>query len=409
MSVDRISLHHARRLAIRAQLLDGRVALPEVKQGVVQAIEHLGYVQIDTISVVERAHHHTLWTRQPDYDPEMLHDLQAADRRVFEYWAHAMSFLPISDYRFYIPRMTRVRRSGRKWLKDWRAKHQHVLRDVLARIEQEGPLTSKDFEPPPGTKRGTWWDWKPAKTALEVLLWQGDLMVTERRSFQKVYDLTERVLPSGVDTSIPSARELGRFHVTRALSSLAVASSRQIADLFRVVDKASIDTELADLVRAGEVVEVSVDGRYGLYALPGTLGPVGSDDARVALLSPFDNLIIQRERTKWLFDFDYTLECYVPAAKRVHGYFVFPVLFDGALVGRLDPKADRKEKTLIVQTLHFEPTFERFDDCLPALADALARFARFNGCETVSFGTIRPTGLKRSLKSLVARALAREG
>jgi len=179
-----LSLSDARRLALRGQLLDGGCALPTGVEGVARTIERLGYVQIDTIAAVNRAHHHTLWVRCPDYDPEMLHALQSEDRRVFEYWAHAMAYLPMSDYRYYVPQMNRIREHGTPWMRDWKKKHGAVLDVVLGRIRAEGPLTSKDFEPPPGTKRGTWWDWKPAKRALELLFWQGDLMIAERRNFQ---------------------------------------------------------------------------------------------------------------------------------------------------------------------------------------------------------------------------------
>ncbi|MFC2105474.1 DNA glycosylase AlkZ-like family protein, partial [Candidatus Bipolaricaulota bacterium] len=172
MTQFKLSLDQARRIVIRSQLLSNSNPLAG-KDGVIQTLQHLGYVQIDTIAVVERAHHHTLWARCPDYDPSSLHDLMAIDRSIFEYWAHAMAFLPMSDYRFYVPRMERHRTSGRAWLSEWKKEHAHILDQVLNRIRREGALTSKDFELPSGTKRGTWWDWKPTKRALEVLFWQG--------------------------------------------------------------------------------------------------------------------------------------------------------------------------------------------------------------------------------------------
>jgi len=307
--------------------------------------------------------------------------------------------------------MNRIRREGTTWLRGWREKNEDVLADVLERVRGEGPLTSKDFAPPPGERRGTWWDWKPAKTALEILLWQGDLMVSERRNFQKAYDLTERVLPPGADATIPGADELARFQIRRSLSGLGVADAREIARLYHVVDREAVEGALPKLVRSGEIVEVAVDGAAGRYVLAGSLEsgiPGDLASGRVALLSPFDGLILQRDRTKWLFDFDYTLECYVPEKKRKYGYFVFPILFGDALVGRLDPKADRKTKTLAIRKLLFEPSFDRFDELLPTFAQTLARFARFNGCEAVTFDVIRPAGHKRSLKSLVRRALTEE-
>ena len=408
MSEIAISLTDARRLAIRRQLLDGASDLPDGAAGVAEAIERLGYVQIDTIAVVERAHHQTLRARRPDYDPSMLHDLLAVDRRVFEYWGHAASYLPIADFRYYIPRMRRSPTSARG--KAWLAENGDVVSRVLERIRQEGPLASSDFAAPDGTSRGTWWDWKPAKMALEILFARGELMIAERRNFQRVYDLTERVLPEGVDVQVPEDGEVARFLVRRALAAHGVAGEREIRDHIHGVSRAAIRAAIDALVEEGDVVPVAVDGAAGprLYALEETIeaSDAGSEALRCVLLCPFDNLIIQRERTKWLFDFDYTLECYVPAAKRRFGYFVFPILFDGALVARLDPKAERTSKTLVVRTLTFEATFDRFDALLPVLARSLARFARFNGCEAVTFETIRPTGNKRSLKTLVGRALA---
>ena len=222
-----LSLRSARRIAFRAQLLDGKGRFPSGKKGVARTIEKLGYVQIDTISVIERAHHHTLWTRRQDYDPRMLHELQAVDRRVFEYWGHAASYLPISDYRYYLPLKRDYRNPRSKWTRQMLEKHGHLMDSVLERIRVEGPLGSRDFEPPPGIKRGTWWDWKPRKTALELLFWRGDLMVRERRNFQRLYDLTERVLPPETDTRIPDEDELGRFLVRRALSAHGVARERE--------------------------------------------------------------------------------------------------------------------------------------------------------------------------------------
>jgi uncharacterized protein YcaQ len=407
MPVAQLSLTDARRLALRCQLLDGGGALPAGKEGVARAIERLGYVQIDTIAAVNRAHHHTLWVRCPDYDPGMLHALQADDRRVFEYWAHAMAYLPMSDYRYYIPRM---RAGGRVGAREWLTEHGDVIETVLARIRAEGPLTSKDFEPPPGTKRGTWWDWKPAKRALEILFWQGDLMIAERRNFQKVYDLTERVLPPGVDSTPPSDEACGRFQVRRALRALGVARDREVLEFVKMVAKPIVRRALDDLVDSGEVVEVDVEGAKGgaCYALAERLEEPAGEAAEpgVQILSPFDGLIIQRPRTKWLFDFDYAIECYLPEAKRKYGYFVLPILFGDRLVGRLDPKADRKAERLIVRKLWLEPGFEATDAFLEQLGRALARFAAFNRCASVKVERMSPPKGRGAVSRHARAALA---
>ncbi len=412
MPAAKVSLADARRLALRCQLLDGQTVLPTGKEGVAEAIERLGYVQIDTIAVVNRAHHHSLWTRCPDYDPGMLHDLQAVDRRVFEYWAHAMAYLPISDYRYFVPQMNRIREQGPPWMRDWRKKHADVIDAVLERIRAEGPLTSKDFEPPPGTKRGTWWDWKPAKRGLELLFWQGDLMIAERRNFEKVYDLTERVLPPGVDATPPSDEECGRFQVRRALQALGIARDREIRGFVKAVDGPVLRRALADLIEAGDVVPVELEGAVGraCYALVERLDATLDDPAepRVRILSPFDGLIIQRDRTEWLFDFEYALECYLPEAKRRYGYFVLPILFGDRLVGRLDPKADRKAGTFLIRKLWLEPWFEATDGFLERLAVSLVRFAGFNDCGSVQVERASPAKLRGAVSRRVRAALAAE-
>lgn len=401
-----LSIDQARRIAVQSQRLASS-ALGTAKEETAQIIEHLGYVQIDTISVIARAHHHTLWNRCPEYDPSFLHDLMSVDRRIFEYWAHAIAFLPLSDYRYYVPRMTRHRTSSRAWLSAWKQEHGHVLDEVLNRIRKEGALASKDFVPPPGTVRGTWWDWKPSKRALEILFWQGDLMISERRNFQKIYDLTERVLPQGTNTTRPSDKELGRFHVRRALNGLGVARAKEIRDAFHIVDLSGISQTLKEMEQSGDVIRLSVEGLDDIYyALPETLenDPV-SPSNQVHILSPFDNLTIQRERMKRLFGFEYTIECYLPEAKRQYGYFVLPILWKDALIGRLDAKADRKTRTLLIKKLWFELPAEDIDETLPFLAEALAQFAHFNGCGTINVDTIIPAGHKRKLKTLVQRSL----
>ncbi len=401
-----LSMDQARRIAVRSQWLRTSPS-GGGREATLRAIEHLGYVQIDTISVVARAHHHTLWNRCPDYSPSYLHDLVALDRRVFEYWAHAIAFLPMSDYRFYIPRMHRHRTGARAWLSEWKKENQHVLENVLERIRAEGALTSKDFEPPPGTKRGTWWDWKPAKRALEILFWQGYLMISERRNFQKVYDLTERVLPPETDTTVPTQEELGQFHVRRALGAMGVAQEREIHDAFHIADRATLAAALEAMLQTDEVTHVSVPGvESDYYALTDTLEQIDMEAPNsVHILSPFDNLTIQRERMERLFGFQYTIECYLPPAKRTYGYFVLPILWRDRMIGRMDAKADRKLKALQVKKLWFEDGFNAIDGALPQLSDALARYAIFNGCRAIDVGPVLPTGHKRQLKTFVRQSL----
>ena len=232
-----ISQKTARRLVLHAELLDGRPPLAKGTAGVAQTVGHLGYVQIDTISVIERAHHHTLWARVPGYKPEHLHRALAVERSVFEYWGHAASYLPMTDYRFYLPMMSGFYDPKNAWYRGWGERYGAYLEPVLRRIREEGPLAARDFENLAARGQGPWWDWKPAKAALEMLFWRGELMVRERRGFERVYDLTERVLPAGTDTRLPGPGELGRFIVSRALTALGVASEKEIREYIRIGDK----------------------------------------------------------------------------------------------------------------------------------------------------------------------------
>lgn len=398
-----LSLPRARRLALRAQLLDGPGRTPKGKEGVGRVVEHLGYVQIDTLAVVERAHHHTLWTRCPGYEAATLDELHGRDRRVFEYWGHAASYLPMSDYRYYIPGMRAFPWGA--WMKRLFERHKDVMAAVLARVEKEGPLRAADFKAPKGRKGSGWWDWKPAKVALELLMGQGRLMVAERRNFQRVYDLTERALPPGVDTSVPDDDELGRFVVRRALRAHGVASRREIYGHI-AFGRAVIDAGLAALTAEGEVVAVRIkelpdEEYFAGAALTRRAASRRRRPPRLHILSPFDNAVVQRDRVKRLFDVDYALECYLPAAKRRFGYFALPVLWGDEFAARLDAKAERKERRLVVKNFALEEGFEPSAEFRDALGAALVAFARFNGCEEVAVERTTPASLAKMLRRAV--------
>ncbi len=379
-----IELKQAQQIAINSQLLS---ELPD-KETPLSIIRRLGYIQIDAINIIERSHHHTFWTRCPDYKPEDLHRMQAVDRTVFEYWGHAASYLPMSDYRYYLPLKKAYHDPHRKWEKERFEKYGHLMQPILHRIRAEGPVSSRDFTPPKGDKKGAWWDWRPTKTALELLFWRGDLMIKERKKIERVYDLTERVLPEDVDTRMPSDEDLGRFLVLRALKAYGVAIEREIFEHIKVGGKKIINDALRQMVESGEVDTVEIAGveKHRCYAMSETLEKVLNlkpDASQIHLLSPFDNLIIQRERIKRLFDFDYSLECYVPQAKRKYGYFVLPILWGNRFIGRMDPKADRKKKILTVKNLLFEPDISELETALSLLIKKMISMAEFNGCRSV--------------------------
>lgn len=411
----KITLQQAKNIILCSQLLDGALPLKNTGANLTaEIVNSLGYIQIDTIHVIKRAHLHVLWTRQPAFRETYLHDLQAKTRDVFEYWGHAMSYLPMSDYRYYLPRMKNFYNPSSPWARYQFEKVKNDLQAVLDRVRAEGPLSSGDFKDS-RKKGGTWWDWKPAKVALELLFWRGELMVTERRNFAKVYDLTERVLPENVDTTIPEKSELASFFVRRALAALGIANEKEINGFLqpessrdsdmRAVGKKDLKQAVLDLVETGEISAVEIDGAGGStdYVLTFNLEHTGrtAREKQAYLLSPFDNLIIQRARTKRLFGFDYTLECYLPENKRRYGYFVLPILWGDTFAGRFDAKADRAEKVFYLRSLFFEPDFREFDAFLPALAQKLTALAKFNGCHAVRLERVEPAKIGEKIKKLI--------
>jgi uncharacterized protein len=396
----KISRARARRLAVEAQGLGRPWKVPKGADGAAQVVEHLGYVQIDTIAVIERAHHHVWWTRQPDYQPSMLDQLLAHDRRVFEYWTHAASYVPMADLRYYLPVMAQARNWRRE--KTWYQEKGNaaVVRQVLKRIRSEGGLRGADFKDD-SRRRGPWWDWKPAKRALEYLFNTGELMVSARPSFQRVYDLPERVVPSHIDTRLPTEAERLRFVVRRALAGHGVIAVKSRPHGLHQGEK--VAGVLAELIDAGEATLLEIEGQpQPYYALTARLADCPKRPTKALhLLSPFDNLIIDRQRAEALFDFHYRIECYTPQAKRRYGYFSLPILWGDALIGRLDAKAHRREKELAVRGLFFEEGFDAFDAALKPLAAKLQAFARFNGCEKVQVEKSEPAKVKAPLNRLL--------
>lgn len=395
-----LSSEQARTLFLRKQLLSNE-KLPRAKAGVLHVIDKLGYVQIDTINVVERSHHLVFFTRLPDYKHTHLHALHAKDQKVFEYWAHAASFIPMKDYRYYRAAMKRKPRKG-SWLDQWIKKNRALIKKVRARVIKEGPLAASDFGDVEGRRRGTWWDWKPAKMALEVLFWQGELMIKERRNFQRIYDITERVLPETVDTTQPDEDEEKIFFITRALGALGVGTEQDISRYIGVSGRLS--TWVHQMHKNGEVVKVDIAGsKKPYYMLRKDSAEIHKDttgiDSRVRLLSPFDNSIILRERTSALFGFDYSLECYVPKKKRKYGYFCLPILWRNRLVGRIDPKADRQKRVFIVNNLHLEGKKLDLKTFIPALSKCLKEFARFHKCEEIELSKNIPTRIRRIISN----------
>ncbi len=370
-----LSLSQAQKLALHAQGLPSSTAKGNAYSKTLNTFEQLGYVQIDTISVVQRAHHHTLWSRNPSYRPKHLDQL-VADRKVFEYWSHAAAYLPMSNYRYSLPRKAAIK-SGTQ--KHWYGNDRQLMNNVLKRIEAEGPLMAKDFDSKAHKTDG--WHTKPTKQALENLYMQGDLMISERRGFHKVYDLTSRVLPSGIDISMPTPQEHAQFLVMNYLKAHSFGTVPEMTYLLKDV-KAHVTQAIDELLQMGEIERIKI-GELECVVDSKALSLLDKriNRKRAKILSPFDNLLIQRKRANTVFHFDYLIECYVPQAKRQFGYFCLPILWDGRLVARADCKVDKQNSTLNVLHLFTEPSLRNRDAFLTALEQELQAFAKFNQCE----------------------------
>ncbi len=373
-----------RAIVLRSQgLADNESPFGLGKSAVLKTVQHLGYVQVDPISVIQRAHHHVLWSRVPNYHPDMLHELQDSDAAVFEYWNHAASYLPTRDYKFSLPLMHKYR--GQLHWSDDSPELRKSMRRMLTMIRTNGPLMIGDVESA-GSVQG-WSAASPGKIerrALHELWMRGDIMIRSRRGVQKIFDLSARVLPAGTDVKLPSKLEAAEFHVRRALRALGVANTRELHYLQDVGQAGAARAALSALVKRGEVFEIRAADfpKMPLFALCEALElNTPLKNSVVRFLSPFDNLTIQRKRLKWLFDFDYAVEIYVPADKRKYGYFVLPILWGDRLIGRMDAKANRAERQLVILNLVFESTFRDLNVVKSAFIEALARFTRFQQCD----------------------------
>ncbi|MAM87645.1 MAG: hypothetical protein CME36_10110 [unclassified Hahellaceae] len=389
-------LTRLRRLALSAQGLLQTQPFGRGLAGARRAIGHLGYVQIDTISVVERAHHHVLHSRVPDFEPSMTHQM-LLDRDIFEYWAHAAAFLPMADFRFSLPYKHAIKSGQTHWFKTRDVK---LMNELLARIRIDGPLRSRDLETDASSRAG-WWDWKPAKKALEQLYMQGDLMVSNREGFQKTYDLTERVLPPHVDSSMPSDDEFATHIFDQQLRCHGLISLKGVTYLRRNTSlRKAVKRLVAERLAQRSLEQVQVSGGEIFFMEAGALErrlPRLKD--RIVILSPFDNSVIQRERLRALFQYDYQIECYVPADKRRHGYFSLPLLYRDEFVGRMDCKAHRKSGYLEIKSLYLDRhDFDLFR-FVAAFLDSIARFCRFQGCEAVSLNRAEPDYVEAAIRS----------
>jgi uncharacterized protein YcaQ len=376
-----LSISRARRLALAAQGL-ARPAPPRTTARTLRTtLSQLGAIQIDSINVVARAHELTLAARLDQPDPARFDQVVYRDRAGFEYWGHAASFLPMESYRLFLPKMRRIADRAGGWFPETREAHAPLYPVILDRLAAEGPLPASAFREPGGGRRGPWWDWTPAKRVLEDLFASGRIMAADRVRFERRYDLTEKVLPPGLDLSVPTREEATLELIVLAVRALGIGTFADVIDYFRLrVDAAR--PAMAEAIASGLVEEVAVQGWTDTgYVIPGAAVPRAITRPPV-LLTPFDSLIWFRERSERVFDFAYRLEVYVPAAKRRYGYYTMPVLAGDRLIGRVDPKLDRKTRRLLLRAIHLEDGVDR-DEGLAATASAAWRLAGQLGADEV--------------------------
>ena len=391
-TVPLLSAPAAQRLFLGAQGLLDDPTRRATTASLQSLIERLGFVQMDTINILARAHDLTLFSRLDGYRPEQLKKLLEDKRSLFESFTHDASAIPTAWFSHWKPRFARDRERMQAhawWQHHFRGTEGgQVVRDVLARIAAEGPLKSSDFEHP--EKRGPWWGWKPQKAALDFLWRSGELMIPRRIGFQKVYDLTERVLPDPCAQPCPDPAIHLEWACATAAERLGVFTPKELADYWASIEATEAKAWCAAAAKAGCIVPVqveSVDGEmrpaFALADWETRLAKLPDPPQRTRLLCPFDPVLRDRARALRRFGFDYRFEAFVPEAKRQHGYFVLPILEGDRLVGRLDPKLHRDRGVLEIKGLWWEPGIRPTKARKRSLNEALERLADFVGADHI--------------------------
>jgi len=380
----------------------------------------VGGIQLDSINVIERAHHLTLWSRFGPYDRAALERLVYRRRVLFEYWAHGACLVPRTHLAPWRRAMLDYSVRSRAW-GSWLRKNRGVLRRVEAAIRDRGPLGNADF--PRARPAAGWWDWKPTTHALDYLWMSGRTLVQSRRHFHKRFDLAERVLPALNEVQPLEAEEFRRWHLRRSLRAMGAATETDLRMYlsFPRIEAPARRRMLATMLAAGEVVEITVENDPARwYALAEDVPALIRAGRRriaargTALLSPFDSFLWHRERTRRVFGFDYRIEVYTPGGDRVHGYYSLPIFHAGQLIGRLDPKLHREARRLEVRSVHFERWFASGgpppvigwepadrDTAIAGTASALRSLAMFAGAEEVVVGRVVPAALGAALRRAV--------
>lgn len=351
--MEKISKQTAQNIWITSQKLNERNPFGNTHHSVAKAVSHLGYVQIDTINVIERCHHHILFNRIPHYKRSYLEKSQSQDKTVFEYWTHALSYVPTEDFKFCTRRMKEYAASPGPWFSD-------VSKTDYAKVKKllrEGPLSVRDIKDDVLKEKSHEWDSrKPSKKALQLGFHRGDLVIARREGMLKVYDTLERHFGWNQKPKPPTEAEYLDYLIDRSLRSQGVVSLDSICHLYPS-QKPKVAARLTKREKENSLIEVKIDGaeRIQHWCKPETLNKKIAGNDLTHILSPFDPLIIQRKRLKMFFDYDHIFEAYVPKAKRKFGYFTLPVLSENKIIALLDLKTDRENGELLIQSWIWQP------------------------------------------------------
>jgi uncharacterized protein len=353
-------------------------------------IERIGFVQVDSINTVARAHDMILWSRRQSYRPAALKRQLESDRSLWEHWTHDASILPSRLHGVWQHRFSRdAVRLEANWRKWFREGYEAQFDTILNRIAKDGPVGTSEVGEGEVRGKGGWWDWHPSKTALEWLWRTGQVAITRRDGFRKIYDLTERVIPDHHRLPVPK-ETVTDWACRSALDHLGFATPGEIAAYWNAVSPDAAKLWCRSALEQGEVVEAEVEGALGQrrksLVRPETLGaPLTEPPARLRILSPFDPALRDRDRAEFLFGFRYRIEVFVPEPKRVFGYYVFPVLEGDRLIGRIDAKAHRDVGALRIKAFWPEAGIRLTRQRRGRLEAELDRLARFAGCTQVEF------------------------
>jgi uncharacterized protein YcaQ len=388
-----VTLQEARNIQLKTLGLLRPRTKTAAKEDVMQAIKDMSILQIDTISVINKSPYVVLWSRIGDFPLEWLNEL-LLERKIFEYWSHAACFIPIEDYPLYKAFIDAKERMNFVSFEKWISENKEITEKIVSHITKHGAAATSTFNE---TKRekGGWWNWRHEKVALESLFYTGILTTSERRNFQRVYDLTKRVIPKEFRRKIRLEKVYEEL-IERSVHHLGITKKEWVPDYFRLKKGAAYPV-FEKLLKSKHFIEVSVSGFDNPFfvhrknehliqlALNNQLVP-----NHTTFLSPFDPLVWDRFRLKEMFNFNYQIESYTIPAKRIYGYFTLPILYKGQLIGRMDAKAHRKEKIFEVKAMHFEKDFIPDEECAEDLIKRLKDFANWHGTPTIKVTKVVP-------------------